>query len=242
MFAWLNFWFRLALSLLKSRRHLMLENAALRHQLLVLSRKTKRARFHPFDRVLWVGLSLVWNRWTQAIRLVRPETVLHWRDIINFSQSFTHKFKLGGTSSQSFSDSDSQLLLGTFSFVYGTTYTIEGRLSGSMAGFQFNGGIGGGDSIWSDTFTFHGEPNGSIGSATFVVDFTAGLDATLNYEPSIGGDGSGGASATLSLAYSDGWVQTGSGTTVPSAPDGGSTLLLLGVGLSAIALAARKAK
>src|SRR5262245_49715432 len=78
MVDWLNFWVRLAMALLKSRRHLLLENAALRHQLLVLSRKTKRPRFHPVDRVLWVCLSAVWNRWTQAIALVRPETVLHW--------------------------------------------------------------------------------------------------------------------------------------------------------------------
>ena len=78
MFCWLYFWLQLAVALLKSRRHLLLENAALRHQLLVLSRKTKRARFHPIDRVFWVWLSAVWNRWTQAMRIVRPETVLHW--------------------------------------------------------------------------------------------------------------------------------------------------------------------
>jgi hypothetical protein len=78
MFGWLNFWFRLTVALLMSRRHFLLENAALRHQLLVLSRKTKRPRFHPVDRVLWVCLSAVWNQWTQAMRLVRPETVLHW--------------------------------------------------------------------------------------------------------------------------------------------------------------------
>ena len=78
MFGWLNFWLRLAVALLKSRRHLLLENAALRHQLLVLRRKTNRPRFHPVDRILWVWLSAVWNRWTHAIRLVRPETVLYW--------------------------------------------------------------------------------------------------------------------------------------------------------------------
>jgi len=35
MFCWLNFSLRLAVALVKSRRHLLLENAALRHQLLV---------------------------------------------------------------------------------------------------------------------------------------------------------------------------------------------------------------
>src|ERR1039457_2428227 len=78
MFCWLNFWLRLAVALVKSRRHLLLENAALRHQLLVLSRKTKRPRFHPVDRVFWVCLSAVWGRWTRAIRLAQPETVIRW--------------------------------------------------------------------------------------------------------------------------------------------------------------------
>jgi hypothetical protein len=78
MFCWLNFGLRLAVALLSSRHHLLLENAALRHQLLVLSRKTKRPRINPVDRVFWVWRSLVWSRWRQTIRLVQPDTVIHW--------------------------------------------------------------------------------------------------------------------------------------------------------------------
>jgi len=78
MFCWLNFGLRLAVALLKSRCPLLLENAALRHQLLVLSRKTQRPRFNPVDRAFWVWLFLVWSRWRQAIRLVKPYTVIHW--------------------------------------------------------------------------------------------------------------------------------------------------------------------
>ena len=51
MFGWLYFWLRFVVVLFKSRRHLLLENAALRHQLLVLSRKTKRPRFRPLGRL-----------------------------------------------------------------------------------------------------------------------------------------------------------------------------------------------
>lgn len=78
MFCWFRFGVGVAVALLKSRRHLLLENAALRHQLLVLNRKSRRPRFHSVDRVLWVWLSEVWSRWTQAIRVVQPETVVRW--------------------------------------------------------------------------------------------------------------------------------------------------------------------
>ena len=78
MRCWLSFVLRLAVALLKSRRNLVLENAALRQQLLVLSRNAKRPRWHPADRVFWVWLSLAWNQWRSALRLVQPETVIHW--------------------------------------------------------------------------------------------------------------------------------------------------------------------
>ena len=68
----------LARAAVKSRRNLLLENIALRHQLLVLSRETKPRRFTPVDRALWVWLLLTWNRWTSVLRLVRPDTVVRW--------------------------------------------------------------------------------------------------------------------------------------------------------------------
>jgi hypothetical protein len=49
---WLNFVLGLAAAILKSRRNLLLENVALRHQLLVLTRNAKRPRWKPVDRVL----------------------------------------------------------------------------------------------------------------------------------------------------------------------------------------------
>ena len=68
----------LARAIAKSRRNLLFENIALRHQLLVLSRKTKPTRFTPVDRALWVWLSLAWNRWTSVLRLFQPDTVVRW--------------------------------------------------------------------------------------------------------------------------------------------------------------------
>ncbi len=62
-----------------SRRDLMLENLALRHQLQVALRTNPHPRLRPRDRILWVWLYDFWpHGWQQHLRLVRPETVLRW--------------------------------------------------------------------------------------------------------------------------------------------------------------------
>jgi putative transposase len=78
MLRWLTFVLRLAAVLLKSRRNLLLENLALRHQLLVLTRNSTRLRWTRLDRALWAWLSQSWSRWRTALRLVQPDTVIHW--------------------------------------------------------------------------------------------------------------------------------------------------------------------
>jgi putative transposase len=78
MFRWLHFLVGLAAASLQSRRNLLLENIALRHQLLVLSRNAKRPRWNVVDRVLWVWLSVIWSRWRRALRLIQPDTVIYW--------------------------------------------------------------------------------------------------------------------------------------------------------------------
>jgi len=75
MLCWLPFGLRWAGALLKSRRDLLLENLALRHQLLILSRNAPRPRWTPWDRGLWAWLSRAWHRWRTALRLVQPETL-----------------------------------------------------------------------------------------------------------------------------------------------------------------------
>ena len=78
MFLWFRFVVGLARGIVRSRRNLLFENIALRHQLLILSRKAKPTRFTPVDRALWVWLSLTWSRWTTVLRLVQPDTVVRW--------------------------------------------------------------------------------------------------------------------------------------------------------------------
>jgi hypothetical protein len=78
MIRWLTLEVHLAVAGLKSRRNLLLENLALQHQLLVLSRGSKRPRLTPVDRALWIWLSHVWNRWKASLRILQPDTVIHW--------------------------------------------------------------------------------------------------------------------------------------------------------------------
>ena len=68
-----------ALSVLKKRATLQLENVALRHQISVLQRSAKkRPRLHAADRLLWVWLSRVWTDWRSSLVIVKPETVVAW--------------------------------------------------------------------------------------------------------------------------------------------------------------------
>jgi putative transposase len=64
------------LLVLRTRRALVLENLALRHQLAVLQRTAPRPRLRTADRLLWVLLSRLWNRWTDAVSIVQPATVI----------------------------------------------------------------------------------------------------------------------------------------------------------------------
>lgn len=63
----------------RSRLDLMLEVAALRHQIAVMERSINRPRFSTADRLFWVVLSRCWSRWPEALEIIEPETVLRWR-------------------------------------------------------------------------------------------------------------------------------------------------------------------
>lgn len=62
----------------RARRNLVLENLALRHQLLVLNRKVKSPTLRNSDRLFWATLSAIWSRWTKALVIVQPQTVVRW--------------------------------------------------------------------------------------------------------------------------------------------------------------------
>ena len=61
---------------LSTRRDVLLEILALRHQLAVRARPNRR--FRSSDRLLWLILRRVWPRWRDALVLVQPATVDRW--------------------------------------------------------------------------------------------------------------------------------------------------------------------
>ena len=64
--------------LFRSRNELLAENATLRQQLIVASRKVKQPKFRPFERGLVAALSSVVKSWQNTVLLVKPDTVLRW--------------------------------------------------------------------------------------------------------------------------------------------------------------------
>jgi putative transposase len=69
---------RSSLSALVTRQTLVLENLALRQQLTVLQRGSKRPRLVKADRVFWMILSRIWAGWATTLTLVQPATVIGW--------------------------------------------------------------------------------------------------------------------------------------------------------------------
>jgi hypothetical protein len=57
----------------RSREDLMLENLALRQQLLALHAKRPRRRLGSVDRVFWVALRKLWSGWKKPLLLVTPQ-------------------------------------------------------------------------------------------------------------------------------------------------------------------------
>ena len=69
---------RTFISALRSHRALALENLALRHQLDVLHRNSKRPRLTHRDRILWIILSQFWTGWRNPLSIVQSKTVIRW--------------------------------------------------------------------------------------------------------------------------------------------------------------------
>jgi len=64
--------------LFRTRRTLLLENLALRQQLVALNRRFPRPRLTVFDKIFWVLARRLWSEWKQVLIVVTPETVVRW--------------------------------------------------------------------------------------------------------------------------------------------------------------------
>jgi putative transposase len=62
----------------RSRRDLIVENAMLRQQLVVLNRQVKRPQLTQRDRLRLVLLARLTGFWQQALHIVQPDTLLRW--------------------------------------------------------------------------------------------------------------------------------------------------------------------
>jgi putative transposase len=65
-------------SVFRSREDLILENLALRQQLLTLRAKRPRPRLGIPDKLFWLVLRRAWSGWKRSLILVTPETVVRW--------------------------------------------------------------------------------------------------------------------------------------------------------------------
>ena len=67
------------IGLFRSRASLEAENVALRHQLNVLRRQSpKRPTLSAIDRLIFVGLYRFAPSIREALRIIEPETLIHW--------------------------------------------------------------------------------------------------------------------------------------------------------------------
>jgi putative transposase len=67
-----------ALDLTRSKSELVLENALLRQQLVVLQRQVKRPALTCRDRALLVLMASKLPSWRSALMIVQPDTLLRW--------------------------------------------------------------------------------------------------------------------------------------------------------------------
>ena len=69
----------------RSRSDLVVENALLRQQLIVLNRQIKRPQLTNRDRFRLVFLSHFTKLWKQSLHIVQPDTLLRWhRELFRF--------------------------------------------------------------------------------------------------------------------------------------------------------------
>ena len=78
MIDWMQIITKWLLGLLRQRNSLMMENLALRHQLMVLKRNTPKPRFTEPDRLFWVAYSKLIKGWQCFLEIASPRTVVDW--------------------------------------------------------------------------------------------------------------------------------------------------------------------
>lgn len=65
-------------SVFKSRRQLVLENMALRQQVVMLRQSVKRPRTSMADKLFWILMSRYVDDWRKILHALHPDTVVRW--------------------------------------------------------------------------------------------------------------------------------------------------------------------
>ena len=78
MIVWLGHLLGCLVSAFRSRQDLILENLALRQQLLALHAQRPRRRLTAPQKLFWVLLRRAWAGWRRPLILVTPRTVVSW--------------------------------------------------------------------------------------------------------------------------------------------------------------------
>ena len=78
MIVWLRHFLGWLRSVFCAREDLILENLALRQQLLALHAQRPRRRLNSSHKLFWVVLRRLWARWKEPLILVTPRTVVGW--------------------------------------------------------------------------------------------------------------------------------------------------------------------
>src|SRR5260370_21160669 len=78
MFRFVGLCFGMLVRFFRGRRSLLIENLALRRQLVALRRRHPRPRLDLFDKLFWVAVRRFWSGWQQSLIAVTPESVVRW--------------------------------------------------------------------------------------------------------------------------------------------------------------------
>ena len=76
MFDLFCLWFGAALRIVRNRQNLLMENLALRQQLVVLKRRHPKPKLGVLDKLFWAAARRFWSQWKQSLFIVMPETVV----------------------------------------------------------------------------------------------------------------------------------------------------------------------
>jgi hypothetical protein len=76
MFSLVGLCYGMVVRLFRGRRSLLLENLALRQQLVALKRRHPRPSIDPFDKLFWVIARRAWSDWKHSLLIARNRSPL----------------------------------------------------------------------------------------------------------------------------------------------------------------------